>query len=273
MGFLFIGAIEEIDSSDAGSMFRSQSFEKLRETQHLIIDNYCFLYHSLSMARIARIVVPEYPHHITQRGNRRQETFFCDNDYRQYIDLMAEWCSRCDVAVWAYCLMPNHIHLVAVPQTEDGLRKAIGEAHRRYARMINLRQGWLEYLWQGRFSSFVMDERYLLAAVRYIELNPVRAGLVNDPDDYPWSSARAHVKGQADYLLSASPVLETIPDWQVFLWGDRGDMEHQHLRKHERTGRPLGGEGFIEKLEEVMGRRLRRQKSGPKGHRVRQGNN
>ena len=107
------------------------------------------------MARIARIVVPEYPHHITQRGNRRQATFFCDDDYRQYIDLMAEWCSRCGVDIWAYCLMPNHTHLIAVPQTEDGMRKAIGEAHRRYARMINFREGWRGYLWQGRFHSFV----------------------------------------------------------------------------------------------------------------------
>jgi len=120
------------------------------------------------MARIARIVVPGYPHHITQRGNRRQETFFCDDDYKQYIALMAEWCSRCGVTIWAYCLMPNHTHLIAVPRTEEGMRKAIGEAHRRYARMINFREGWRGYLWQGRFSSFVMDERYLLAAVRYI---------------------------------------------------------------------------------------------------------
>ena len=137
------------------------------------------------MARIAQIVVPGYPHHITQRGNRRQKTFFCDEDYRRYIDLMAEWCNRCGVAVWAYCLMPNHTHLIAVPQTEEGLRKAVGEAHRRYSRMINFREGWRGYLWQGRFSSFVMDERYLLTAVRYIELNPVEAGLLKDPAAYP----------------------------------------------------------------------------------------
>jgi len=100
------------------------------------------------MARIARIVVPGYPHHITQRGNRRQETFFSVDDYRQYIDLMAEWCSRCNVDVWAYCSMPNHIHLIAVPQTKEGLRKAIGEVHRRYARMINFREGWREHIWK-----------------------------------------------------------------------------------------------------------------------------
>lgn len=168
------------------------------------------------MARIARIVVPGYPHHITQRGNRRQATFFRDDDYRQYIDLMAEWCSRCGVDIWAYCLMPNHTHLIAVPRTEESIRKAIGEAHRRYARMINFREGWRGYLWQGRFSSFVMDERYLLTAVRYIELNPVRARLAADLAAYPWSSARAHIEKRDDALVKVSPVLELVPDWNEF---------------------------------------------------------
>ena len=117
------------------------------------------------------------------------EDLFCDEDYSEYIDQMAEWCNRCGVAIWAYCLMPNHTHLIALPQTEESLRKAIGEAHRRYSRMINFREGWRGYLWQGRFSSFVMDQRYLLTAVRSIELNPVRAGLVKDPATYRWSSA------------------------------------------------------------------------------------
>ncbi|MEA1991141.1 MAG: transposase [Thermodesulfobacteriota bacterium] len=217
------------------------------------------------MARIARIVVPGYPHHITQRGNRRQETFFCNDDYRQYIALMAEWCRRCGVDIWAYCLMPNHTHLIAVPQTEDSMRKAIGEAHRRYARMINFREGWRGYLWQGRFSSFVMDERYLLAAVRYIELNPVRARLVTDAIAYPWSSARAHIEEHDDELVSVSPLLALIPDWKEFLQAGLQEKEYQDLRQHERTGRPLGSELFIDKLEVLLGRLLRKKKPGPKG--------
>jgi putative transposase len=100
------------------------------------------------MARLARVVVPGMPHHVTQRGNRRQETFFCDDDYRAYIELTAEWCGECNVAVWAYCLMPNHVHLIVVPESEDGLRRGIGEAHRRYTRMINFREGWRGHLWQ-----------------------------------------------------------------------------------------------------------------------------
>ena len=219
------------------------------------------------MARIARIVVPGYPHHITQRGNRRQETFFCDDDYKQYIDLMAQWCNRCGVEVWAYCLMPNHTHLVAVPRTEESMRKAIGEAHRRYARMINFREGWQGYLWQGRFFSFVMDERYLLAAVRYIELNPVRAHLATDPIAYPWSSARAHIEKRDDALVRVSPLLELIPDWNGFLKDEVQEAECQEIRQHERTGRPLGSDLLIDKLEALLGKQLRKKKTGPKGPR------
>src|ERR1035437_250303 len=119
------------------------------------------------MVRIARIIAPGIPHHVTQRGNRRMQTFFCDQDYQEYINLMAQWCNRCNVAIWAYCLMPNHVHIIAVPETEGGLRQAIGETHRRYTCMINVREGWRGHLWQGRFTSFPMDERHLLAAVHY----------------------------------------------------------------------------------------------------------
>lgn len=134
------------------------------------------------MARIARVVAEHYPHHITQRGNRRQDTFFCDGDYRDYIKLMAEWCGKGSVKIWVYCLMPNHVHLIAVPESVEGLRRAIGEAHRRYTCQINFREKWKGHLWQGRFSSFLMDEKYLLAATRYVELNPVKAGLASTPE-------------------------------------------------------------------------------------------
>ena len=137
------------------------------------------------MARLARVVVPGLPHHITQRGNRRQQTFFRPEDYALYLELMGQWYGEHGVQVWAYCLIPNHVHLIAVPHSADGLRRAIGEAHRRYTRQINFREGWRGHLWQGRFASFVMDEPYLLATARYVELNPVRAGLVTGPSEYP----------------------------------------------------------------------------------------
>ena len=134
------------------------------------------------MARLARVVVPGLPHHITQRGNRRQQTFFCDEDYEYYLELMGQWCAVHQVEIWAYCLMPNHVHLIAVPQSADGLRLAVGEVHRRYTRMVNFREGWRGHLWQGRFASFVLDEPYVLTAARYVELDQVRTRLVNAPE-------------------------------------------------------------------------------------------
>lgn len=156
------------------------------------------------MARMARVVIPGIPHHITQRGNRRLETFFAESDYREYLYLMAEWCNRCKVQIRSYCLMPNHVHLIAVPESEDGLHRAIGEAHRRYTRYINFQKEWKGHLWQGRFASFPMDEHYLIATARYIELNPVKAGLVKKPEEYRWSSARAHLQGEDEFLSRPS---------------------------------------------------------------------
>jgi REP element-mobilizing transposase RayT len=129
------------------------------------------------MARIARIVVPAVPHHVTQRGNRRQAVFFGEDDYRAYLALLSEYAGKAGVRVWAWCLMPNHVHLMLAPPSAEALRAALAEAHRRYSRLINFREGWRGYLWQGRFASCPMDEAHALAAARYIELNPVRARL------------------------------------------------------------------------------------------------
>ncbi|MDH3970090.1 MAG: transposase [Rhodospirillales bacterium] len=216
------------------------------------------------MARLARAVAPGLPHHVTQRGNRRQTVFFSDDDYEAYRALLAEHAAAEGVAVWAYCLMPNHVHLVLVPPEEGALRRALGEAHRRYTRRVNLREDWRGYLWQGRFASFVMDERHLLAAARYVELNPLRAGLVRRAADWPWSSARAHLAGQDDVLVAAAPLLELVPDWAAFLAGGLGEDELEALRRHARTGRPLGSEGFVEALEARLGRRLKPGKRGRK---------
>ena len=143
------------------------------------------------MARMARLVVPFYPHHCTQRGNRRQPVFFCDDDYLHYKKQLVDALDKAAVEVWAYCFMHNHVHLVVVPQTVDGLRAFFGEAHRRYSRYINFREGWRGYLWQGRFASYVMQEQHLLAAVRYVENNPVEAKLCDRAKDWRWSSVHA----------------------------------------------------------------------------------
>lgn len=218
------------------------------------------------MARMARVIVPGYPHHITQRGNRRQRTFFHTDDYHAYIDLMAEWCQHYNVAIWGWCLMPNHVHLIAVPSNENGLARAIGEAHRRYTRRINAREEWRGHLWQERFASFPMDERYLLATARYIEMNPVAAKLVRHPGDYPWSSARAHLDGTDDKLAQTAPLLSLVPDWSEFLQLTPSE-EVKRIQRHERTGRPLGSDTFVDTLETTLARVLRPQKPGPKGKR------
>ena len=216
------------------------------------------------MARIARVVGPGIPHHVTQRGNRRQETFFCAEDYQAYIGLMREWCGYWKVEVWAYCLMPNHVHLIAVPPSEDGLRRAIGEAHRRYTRRVNFREGWRGHLWQGRFATYPLDEPYLLAAARYIEQNPVRAGLAETPWKYPWSSAAAHAAGEYDALITVAPLLALVGNWTDFLATGAPEDEVKDLRRHERSGRPLGREPCVAAIEGRLGRTLQRGKPGPK---------
>jgi putative transposase len=215
------------------------------------------------MARIARVVVPGYPHHVTQRGSRRQPTFFCESDYQLYLKVVDKWCLREGVEIWAYCLMPNHIHLVAVPSASDGLACALGYAHRRYAVQINEREGWSGHLWQERFASFVMDESYLMAAVRYVELNPVRAGMVGRPEDYRWSSARAHFEGKDDGLVAVRPMLDRVSSWREFLSTSKRD-EVEVIQNHTRTGRPLGRSEFVTGLEKMLGRPMRPRKAGRK---------
>lgn len=216
------------------------------------------------MARLARVVVPGVPHHITQRGNRRLDVFFEDADYEAYIELMRESCRRWGVQIWGYCLMTNHVHLIAVPKTADALAPAIGEAHRRYTRHVNFRQGWRGYLFQGRFASYPMDENYLLAAARYVEMNPVAAGMVKRPSDHPWSSARAHLAGADDRLCKVKPMLKRVEDWAAFLRVEQDEAAVAALERHGRTGRPLGDERFVKKLERRLDRELRPRKPGPK---------
>ena len=217
------------------------------------------------MARMTRVIVEGMPHHITQRGNRRQQTFFSEGDYKAYLKLMADWCGKYEVQIWAYCLMPNHIHMVAVPSKKETLRLAIGETHRRYTRRINFDKGWRGHLWQERFSSFVMDEPHLLACLRYIENNPVRAKLVKQPEQWPWSSASAHIKAENDILVKVSPALSIVQDdWKSFLSEAESFEQIETFRKHERTGRPLGSASFVQILEQKLDRILKPQKPGRK---------
>jgi putative transposase len=216
------------------------------------------------MARLARIVVPLIPHHVTQRGNRRQTVFFSDDDYRRYLDLLREYTGAAGVTVWAWCLMPNHVHLMLVPHHPEALRAALAEAHRRYSRAVNFREGWRGYLWQRRFASCPMDESHTMAAARYIELNPVRARLVSRPEDWPWSSTRVHLGGTPDGITDANALRQHVDDWARFLAEGVDDATLENIRGGERTGRPLGDEAFVKRLEASTGRQIARQRPGPK---------
>ncbi len=213
---------------------------------------------------MARVVVPGVPHHVTQRGVRRNDVFFCKSDYELYIRLLSKFCHKSGTEVWAYCLMTNHIHLVMVPSTEDGLRASLGEAHRRYTRHINQREQCRGHLWQERFHSFPMDDHYLHSVVRYVELNPVHANMVNQPEDYVWSSARAHLAGQDDQLVNVSPMLDQVANWQAYLESDLDDATIKTLKMHSNTGRPLGDDSFVDMLELKLDKSLRPLKRGRK---------
>ena len=216
------------------------------------------------MARMPRLVVPGFPHHVTQRGNRRLKTFFNADDYRAYVDLIATAKQSAGCDIWAYCLMPNHVHFVIVPEHKDSLASLFKEAHRRYTRRINFRKKWRGHLWQERFHSFVMDETHLDATIRYVELNPVKARLCDVPQDWCWSSVHAHLCAQDDKLVSVTPMLQKFPNWLEYLGQRELVEETQRIQLHTRTGRPLGNAYFVETLEAATGRKLKHRKPGPK---------
>ena len=217
-----------------------------------------------TMPRLARIVVPNLPHHVTQRGNLRQAIFFEPGDQRVYLHHLAKQAREAGVAVWAYCLMPNHVHLILVPGDESGLARAVGETHRRYTNFINLRREATGHLFQSRFASEVMDENHLAAGVRYVSLNPVRAGLTRRAEDWPWSSARAHLGGRDDGVVTVAPILARIPEFAAMLQAAEREQEFTQLRRCERTGRPFGSKAFVADLERQLGRVIAEQRRGRK---------
>ncbi len=227
------------------------------------------------MARLARVVLPGVAHHVTQRGNRRLPIFFSDDDRRAYLALLREGCAQAGVRCLAWCLMDNHVHLILVPEDADGLRAALGEAHRRYTRHVNFREGWRGYLFQGRFASYPMDDAHLMAAIRYVELNPVAAGIVSHAEDWHWSSARSHIAGKRvadDPLTDATALTGHVADWRAMLRHglEASDADGEGIAVAEaiearlRTGRPLGDTTWIARQEAALARQLRPAKRGPK---------
>jgi putative transposase len=218
------------------------------------------------MVRLPRLVLPGIPYHVTQRGNRRAQTFFEDGDYALYRDLLAQAAERAEAEIWCYCLMPNHVHVVIVPADADGLRRTFADTHRRYTGYINARNRWTGHLWQGRFGAVAMDEVHLGHAVRYVSLNPVRARLVDRAQDWAWSSVKAHLAGEDDDLVRVAPVLDRYGAFADFLGADPGDSDEawRRLRMSETSGRPLGSEAWLGSLETTTGRTLKPRKRGPK---------
>jgi putative transposase len=212
------------------------------------------------MPRLARSVAAGYAHHITQRGNNRQDVFFVDDDRKVYLELLKEQSNKYGLEIAGYCLMNNHIHIVSIPHAEDSLARAIGRTNFRYTQYINRFHRRSGHLWQGRFYSCALDERHFLLAMKYIELNPIRARLCRKPWRYKFSSASFHVDSNAQSdMLNLRRWFDIISaeHWRKELADGLPDSEVVRLRLNTHTGRPLVSDSFLSKLEKLVGRRLR----------------
>ena len=169
------------------------------------------------MARMARVVIPDIPHHIIQRGNRRQQVFFSNDDRKACLDYLCLHAKLAGISIWAYCLMDNHVHLIAVPREKTSFADGFSESQKRYSRRVNFRENWRGHLWEGRFKSYPLNEIHLYAAIRYVERNPVRAKIVKQAWEYPWSSANAHVSKEKDRILDNCFISEEIKDWADYI--------------------------------------------------------
>ena len=217
------------------------------------------------MSRIARVVVPGSPHHITHRGIRRSDVFWEDADRLRYLDLFRSSCKEFLLRIWAFCLMSNHVHYVAVPEEPDSIAKVFHSSHGKYGEYFNEKYGLTGNLWEGRPHSSVMDDSHTFSAVRYVEMNPVRAGIVAKPGDYKWSSARVRFGLAFDTLLDPSwPPPGTIVDWESWLTEREHEDVANLIRRNTTRGRPCGDDSFIKRIEDLTGRCLSPQKRGRK---------
>jgi putative transposase len=218
------------------------------------------------MGRSARMVFPEFAHHVTQRGNRRQDVFRDDRDRRKFLELLAHYLKRDSIDIWSYTLMRNHIHLIAVPNTKDGLSTAMRDCLSDYALFFNQRYSYKGHLWQARFYSSVLGTDHLWNAVRYVERNPVRAGIVDRAENYVWSSAAFHcgLRVTDPIIRCNSPLIGAVPDWSAWLNMDERPGEFDLLRRNTNLSRPTASEEFQQMLERLCGRPVLPRKRGPK---------
>lgn len=209
------------------------------------------------MARTTRIVTPGLPHHITHRGNRGVDVFFSDDDRQQYLIWLAEYAERHELKVWAYCLMTNHVHLIVVPTTEESMARVLQALQLRHAQKVNAQNEWTGHLWHGRYYSCPMDDAHLWEAVRYVESNPVRAGLVDAAEQYDWSSAPPHCGLRGDPVPSADlPLLKKVDDWSSWLREPPDDATVERIRQRTQKGLPCGDDSFMRRIGELVGRTL-----------------
>jgi len=210
------------------------------------------------MPRSAGIVIPGMPHHVTQRGNRKLDVFFCDADRQQFLQFVFQYSNQHCLDILAYCLMMNHDHFICIPSQENTLAAVYKPVHMRYSQYINWKYSTVGCLWQGRFFSCPMDEPHLWSAIRYVERNPVRAGIVKRAEDYAWSSASAHCGLRKDPIIAPIPgsIHVTAANWSNWLADPEDEDLLEEIRNHTRTGRPFGNKAFIENLEAQLGRSL-----------------
>lgn len=218
------------------------------------------------MPRIARVVFPTFPHHVTQRGNRRAQVFFSRADHLAYLDRMREYTALHGVAVLAYCLMPNHVHFVLVPPDPTSLDKVMRPVTMRHAQRLNRARETTGVVWQGRYFSSVLGGSYLWNTIRYVERNPVRARLIDRAENYEWSSAAPHCGLRADELLTSNDwqqqLRASIPDWSAWLAVRDPEDFVESVRQNSAKGLPCGPPEFIDELERTSGRRLRPGRRG-----------
>jgi putative transposase len=215
------------------------------------------------MARMARVVIVGMPHHVTQRSNRGVRVFFTDADRRRHLEFMGTYADRHGLQIYAYCLMPDHVHLVGVPEKPNSVSAAFKSMQMEYSNHMRHRRKARGPMWRKRFASCPLDSRHLWEAVRYVERNPVRAGIVRKAEKYPWSSAGGHAGLREDPLLSGN--LEkrgVVKNWAKWLREGEDAAMVEMIRRSTRTGRPAGSKAFVTRIEKLTGRKLKIGKPG-----------
>src|ERR1700690_4643453 len=217
------------------------------------------------MARLPRVVISDVAHHVTQRGNARQVILADDADRIAYLELLRQYSELYQLSLLGYCLISNHVHLLVVPHTSEALGQTLKQTHGRYACYWNARASSSGHVWQGRFYSCPLEESHLWVALRYAELNPVRAGMVAAAVRWRWSRAAAHCAPDAsDKLLDMGPWRKrwTAAAWSEYLTSRESATEVSALRHCTHTGRPLGSSEFVAQLEQGTRRPLAPRKGG-----------